>query len=488
MRRISALIHEIPLSLALLLAVAAVMSIAWNVSTAPLQGPDELEHVAYSARLAETGTIPSATTGASPYGADEAGALGSLQLGPLLQNPLARPVWSDSAVQEFSRFEDSLTSEQRGAGSGANGIAKNPPLYYAAQAVVWKVTPGGFFDRVFLMRLVSGLLLLATVAFTWLLAGEVFRRRLPQTVATSFVALLPMAGFLGGIVNPEIASAATWTAFLWLALRMVRLGPTPGRTALTTLAAVTAVLLHGRGLAIVPALIVVLATAWIANRSSLRALLTGAASAAAVAVTGAVTYGLVTAASGGSAYGGEANLGNTAAFSLRQLFSSIWQFYLPKLSSIDPRLGPSYGFRQLFIEQFFGGVFGSGEVTFAVHTYDLIQVLVGGLAIAFYTIIVLNWRTVAGRWPVAVIIGSTTVGLLLFLHLASYRALLGGGNDPLITGRYLLPIVAVFGLCLGAIVAGLPKRPASAVAAVLIGALFTLSVAAIGLSLERFYA
>ena len=39
----------------------------------------------------------------------------------------------------------------------------------------------------------------------------------------------------------------------------------------------------------------------------------------------------------------------------REFVSYLWQFYLPKLSFMDPKIGPSfYGYRQVYIESFFG--------------------------------------------------------------------------------------------------------------------------------------
>jgi hypothetical protein len=488
MQSLKAAFGRIPCPLIALIAVAALMSLAWNISTAPLQGFDESDHVGYVARLAETGSIPSPTAGHGNHGSDEATAMATLGLGPILQNPLAKPNWDQSSIQRFEQFEETLSSADRGAGEGPNGISKNPPLYYAAEAAVWKITPGGLFNRLFMMRLLSGLLLAATVAFTWLLAGELFTTRLPQMVAAAFVAVLPMAGYLGAIINPDIASAAAWTAFLWLALRMIRLGPSAQRAALTTLVAVAAVLTHGRNLPIIPVLMIALITAWAVNRPKAEEMLAGAASAVAVGVGGALVYGLTAARTTAGAFGGEVNLGNSAAFNVRQLASSIWQFYLPTFTNMQPRLGPAYGFRQMFVEQFLGGVFSSSEVVLSYTIYDVVQISFAVLALAFYTVLIRNWRTVLSRWPAVTVIGSAAAAILLFLHLASYRALLGGGSDPLITGRYLLPLVAIFGLALATVIAGLPKRAAPIIAAVLIGALFALSIIALGSSLERFYA
>ena len=54
-------------------------------------------------------------------------------------------------------------------------------------------------------------------------------------------------------------------------------------------------------------------------------------------------------------------------------------------------LGPAYGYRQVFIDTFFGG-FASLEVSYATHLLDELQIIsgVGAVALAL---------TVARRWP-----------------------------------------------------------------------------------------
>jgi hypothetical protein len=481
----------IPRPLALLLVVAAVLSVAWSFATAQLQGPDEADHVAYVAHLAETGKIPSAVTGNAPYAPDESAALYGYGYLRLLQNRLVRPPWTPLAEQSFRRAEDALPKGAPGQGAGANPVGKNPPLYYVYEAIGWKLTPGGhFFGRIFVLRAMSGLLLLAMVAFTWLLAGEVFRRRLPQTVAAGVVALLPMDGFMSGIVNTDILLAAIYCAFLWAAVRTARVGLTWQRAALLSLLTVAAVLTHGRGLALVPVLPIALAVAWLRHRPGLRETLLAAASSVITLVGGFVVYRIATAAAGGGAslYGGEVNLGNRAAFNVRQLLSSIWQFYLPKLDAMSARLGPPIGYRQIFVQQYFAGVFSSFEVYFPYWVYDLVQVVAGIGLIALYTVLLVHWRAVLARWTAAVILAATAGILLLFLHVASYRALVNGGDNPLIVGRYLLPLTPVLAVAAGSVVAGLPRRLAAAAGALVLIGLLALSLGGLGLSMERFYA
>ena len=291
MSRVRTTLRRVPAPLALLLAVAAVLSLSWNLATAPLQGPDESDHVGYIEHLAETGKIPSAAAGNGAYATDEVGALEAGYL-RMYQNRLARPPWTADAERRFRSFEDSLPDSARDNGNGPNSVGKNPPLYYVYEAMGWKLAFGaGFFGKLFVARLLGGLMLLAMVAFTWLAAGEVFaRRRLPQTVAAGVVALLPMAGFLSGIVNTDIMLAAIWTAFLWLALRTARLGLSWQRAAGLSAVTVLSVLTHGRGLALVPALLIALLVAWLTHERTLRSTLRAAASSGVVLLAGLGIY------------------------------------------------------------------------------------------------------------------------------------------------------------------------------------------------------
>jgi hypothetical protein len=308
-------------------------------------------------------------------------------------------------------------------------------------------------------------------------------------VATGVVALLPMAGFMSGIVNTDIMLAAIWTAFLWLALRAARQGLTWQRSAGLAAVTVLSVLTHGRGLALVPSLAMALVTGWLAHSRTVRSTLQAVASSGIVLLAGLALYKIVVSAGGGGAlFGGEANLGNRQAFSLRQLFSSIWQFYLPKLDSMAPRLGPGLGYRQLFVQQYFAGVFSSFEVYFPYWVYDAVQVSVALLLLALYTLGVLRFRSVRAHWPTLAILGGTAVCLVFFLHVASYRALVNGGDNPLIVGRYLLPMTGIGGVAVGAVVSGLPRRAGAIVGALVLVGMVALSVGALALNVERFYA
>jgi hypothetical protein len=76
-----------------------------------------------------------------------------------------------------------------------------------------------------------------------------------------------------------------------------------------------------------------------------------------------------------------------------------------------------------------------------------------------------------------------------FLHLASYRAIVGGsGGDPLIVGRYLLPLTCILGLAVAFLVTSVRRRYQLAFAAAVLSLGILLQLGALGLTFARFYA
>jgi hypothetical protein len=93
---------------------------------------------------------------------------------------------------------------------------------------------------------------------------------------------------------------------------------------------------------------------------------------------------------------------------------------------------------------------------------------------------------VAARWTLWATAAATFVSLLGVLHVSAYRDLQTGG-DPLITGRYLLPCVALYGLAVAWVAWSLPRWVGTALASAVLGAFVLLSVGGIGLEAARFY-
>jgi hypothetical protein len=188
---------------------------------------------------------------------------------------------------------------------------------------------------------------------------------------------------------------------------------------------------------------------------------------------------------GGALYGGQVAAFQQHSLNLRGFLSYLWQFYLPPLPVLEQRLGPPYGFRQLFVETFFG-TFGSLDVRFPGRVFALLQVAsVLGL-VALYTALLVRWRELRARWHV--LLGLAAVGLtgILFLHVVSYLALMGG-TDPIVVGRYLLPLIALLALAVTFVATSLPRRLGPLFAAVVLASGVLLQLAGLGLTVIRFY-
>ncbi len=483
-------LRRVPRPLALILVAGALLSVAWNVALPTFQGPDENLHFAVIQHLAETGELPSPTTGNAQNSTEAQSALITLNLQALIGDLSGRPAWSSADLRLWHETEASLPKGAATNGVGPNPIAKNPPLYYALMAIPYRVflwLP--LVKRVFVMRLFNALCYLATILLTWLIAGEVFGRvRWKQMLAAGAVALEPQLTFMSAVINADNLLIALTTAFLLAALRLVRRGPSMKRVLVATLLAAAACLTHGRGLVTLPVLAVAVLAAWVRHRPERSEWLREGGAAAGTLVAAGLAYVLLGRPPGGSLYGGQVHDLNSGQFNVKQFLSSIYQFYFPRLPSLRPRIGPEYGYRQVFIDTFYG-TFASLEVTFKQRIYDSLQVLSALGLVGFYTACVVRWRKLRAEWPTVLVLLTLLVTTVLFLHYVSYRALLSdNGVDPLIVGRYLLPMVSLFGLAIAFTVGALPRRVGLALGSVILSIGVLLALGGLGITMARFYA
>ena len=477
--------HRIPRPLALLLCVTAVLSVAWAFTTAPFQGPDEPAHFNYTQHLAETGHKPSALTGTMPDSTQVANTLFYLNLDQLAGVADARPSWAPVEEQRIDEIVRAVGKKGEKDGAGPNPLAKNPPLYYAYNAIpYWVGSLGSFWDRLILMRLASGLLLLATVAFTWFAAAEVFRSTWPRLIAAGSVALLPQLTAISGLINSDNLLIAVWSAFTFAAIRTARRGASPLRVLALCALGAASLLTHGRGTAILLALAVTVVVGLVRARPSLRAAVRTLAPGVAFLLVALVVYRVALAPSTG-AYGGEVTLNPAGTATLKGLVSNVWQFYFPRLPFMEVRRGPDYGFHQVFVESFYGR-FASLEIGYPALVYSLLQVasLLGlaGLVAGVTT----RWNAVRSHWAEITVVVTIAASMIGLLHVASYRALTTS-LDPLITGRYLLPLVTCFGLGVAFAISSLRPRASALVGTVVLSSLLVLNLAGLMLTFTRFY-
>jgi 4-amino-4-deoxy-L-arabinose transferase-like glycosyltransferase len=482
--RTVASVRSTPLVLAILLIIAAAHGTAWTIATAPWNGPDEVQHFAYAEHLAETGHAPQRNRGDGSQSTAQNVALIGLNLLPIRLQPGARP--TPSALPRIKAGLAKLPASARKNGSGPNSAANYPPLYYAYEAVAYKLSPWrSELGRLFVMRLATVLLLVVTVGLTWAIAGEVLALGWAQTMATAMVALQPKLGFGSGIVNPDLMLVVLATGALLAAIRLVRRGPSTGRVVALAACSAAAILTHPRGYFLAPfAVIALTITAWRFRDGLRRTLIT--ATVATITLIGSVLLATMWVR-GHTAGTGSSGTGNPPiAINPRQFLSYLWQFYLPKLSFMAPKVGPSfYGYRQVYIESFFGN-FASLSVNFRPMFYDWMQVFAGIGLVGLYTTIVARWRAVHANWPVAALAVVFFGGLMALLHVVSYSSL-RGSPDVVITGRYLLPAVALYGVAAAWVVSSLPRRIGLPLAGIILGLTALAAVAGVGLSMERFY-
>jgi 4-amino-4-deoxy-L-arabinose transferase-like glycosyltransferase len=472
--------------LAVLLVLALAQGLMWSTFTAPLNGPDEPAHVAYAQYLAETGHGPHNGVGGGSVSTEIATAQQQLNLLPIIGHTNGRPTWS--ALGRVSKTLSALPDAARKNGSGPNAVAQNPPLYYAYEALAYRISPNqSLLGRLFAMRVANVLLYVLTVGLMWALAGEVFVRQWVRFLATAVVALNPKLGSLAGNVNPDTLLVTVSTGFLLAGVRLLRRGPSVGRVAAVGVTAGLAALTHGRGLALIPPALIVIAVAWLRARPPRREWLRQGVVAGAALLACLVVAFLWTrsGASGGGAFGGEVGRAANEGFNPKQFLSYLWQFYLPRLGFMDPMLGPAYGYKQMFIQTFFGG-FANFEVNFRPSVYDRLQDLAFLGLVALVVVSVVRWRRVVARWPTVLFVISAFVSLMALLHISSYRDLQEGG-DPLITGRYLLPAIALFGLAIAWVVGSLPRRLAPWLGAVLLAGFIALDIEGFLINAQRFY-
>ncbi len=483
-------LRAVPAPLALVLAAAAIAALAWAMVLPPFQGPDESEHFAYVQHLAETGKAPSSTeySGAGSHSSEQAFAMDRLGLRMLMGSPEARPLWDPVELGAWERFEKGVGPSQRSDGDGLNPIAKNPPLYYAYEALAYRASPDtSLFGRLFVTRLANVLLFLVAVVCAWLAAAELTGRLWARTLTAAVVAIQPQLTATAGIVNADTLLVTIWSAFTALALRTLVRGPTLRRVlGLSALAAASA-LTHGRGLALLPAMAVVVAIALWRHRPATREALRWSGAGALVLVAGLALFRLFTSTQGGgSLYGNQTDYLRQGGFGIWGFVSQVWQFFLPKLPGMPAAIGPDYGFRQMYVETFFGS-FGWLEVRFPGRVYDLLHAAVLLGLVALVVALVARRRELRDRWHVALGLAAICAALVGLLQLVSYLALLGG-PDPLIVGRYALPLIVPFALAVTFVATSLPRRLGPLFGALVVAFGIVLQLSGLIITVERFYA
>jgi 4-amino-4-deoxy-L-arabinose transferase-like glycosyltransferase len=444
-----------PRRVALLCALAALANgLAWSLIVPPFQVPDENAHYAYVQQVAERGTLPRPVLPEGPLSPREdamLNALGTFAIAEHRETPAPETQPQQRAIERVAGEHLSA----RGSGDALTAT-NNPPLYYALEAVPYKLSPSGrVLDKLAVMRVLSALL----GAITVLLAFLFLRELLPGTpwawpAGALAVALQPLFGFMSGGVNNDDLLYLTAAGLLWAVARAFRRGLDPRGGALLGgflgVGLVAKLTLLGFVPAAALAVALLAGRAWAHDRR--RAML---GVAWALALSGGPfalytllnhlvwTRGLIPGGVGSIAPGGG------RSFSVGEELSHIWQLFLPPLA-----LHRQFAYLPLWDTWFKGfvGRFGWLDYGFPAWFYKAalaVSLVVCGLAVAELTHRRATVRRRAGELAVYAL---AAAGLCVEIGIQSYRyELLTGGVFQ--QARYLLPL-----LCLYAAIAALAVR------------------------------
>jgi 4-amino-4-deoxy-L-arabinose transferase-like glycosyltransferase len=473
-------LRRLPAPLLVLLALCVVEALTWAVVVPPLSGPDEVSHVAYVQKIVEAHEIPwvrgESTDRRPPYSTQLSDAIIVGGITPVDANRSGRPLGTKVDEELWAAREAGHDRADRADG-GFTSALKNPPAYYLYESLPYLAASSlGIFDQVFVMRMANVPLFLIAVIFVWLTAGELFaRRRWLQVLATAAAALQPLLTHLAATVNPDVFLTATWSVALYLMVIALKRGLTARLIgALVVLAALSS-LTHGRGVALVgPVLLTFGLALWKARRPGVRPAGRSAVALAAVGVL--VGTALLVAI---------ALKGAITASGVRQFGSYLWQFYLGRSDFLQP-IGPDYGFREVSVDRFFGG-YAQFEIGFSPAINDALwwgMIVIAALAVAG----LLKRGPLGERWDVAVVLVSLPLAALALVHATAFSIVVGSTGDPVITGRYLLPLIPLYGIAIAMAVSWLPRRAGIAAGGALLATLVLIQLGAMGNTLERFYA
>ena len=438
-------VRRVPTAAWVCALVACCNALAWALITPPFQVPDEQDHFAYVQRLAETGRPPAERK--QVYSAEEQLALGRLKFGDITTRR-GVGIWSGVEQRQLDRELGSGLS--RVGPNAAGHAARHPPLYYALEAVPYRIARGGsLLDRLALMRLVSALLAGITALFAFLFLREL----LPSTpwawtVGGLAFALQPLFGFISGGVNPDSLLFAGSTALFYCLARAFRRGLTPGLSVATGAAIAVGSLGKLALFGLLPGALIALVAIALRQEprgSRLRALRLPAL-ACVVAFAPIALLALLNSAVWDRPALRTAAITPVASNepgSLLGQINFVWQFFLPRLPG-TPHDFPGRSTIREFWFNGFVGVFGWSSNAHPAWVYRF-ALIPGSVALVLAGRTLLDAGTEVRRRAVELATyGLMAAGLVVSVGAYFYPIFLSNHAAALGQSRYLLPLGALF--------------------------------------------
>ncbi|MGB2711810.1 MAG: DUF2142 domain-containing protein, partial [Conexibacter sp.] len=422
------------------LAVGALNAIAWSLITPAFQVPDEQTHIAYVQQIGETGRPPvdEPTTKESP---ELLALMGTTRFGGPGRRTYAASVWSPLQQTRLERELDAGLA--RHGNDDAGPSTPEPPLYYAAEAIPYRLAHGAtLLDRMALMRLLSALLAGITALFAFLFVRECLPARpWAWTVGGLSVAFVPMLGFISGGVNPDALLFPIAAALFYCVACAFRRG-------MTTRLAVWAGIVLGVGIVakinfygLVPGALIALA---LASRTSDGRFDRDSARFVGIVVGIAIApYALLTLLDA-LVWDRTFILARTPAENpqesgLGAQLSHLWQAFLPPLPGQEqafPEDQETYVGYELWFKGFVGR-FGWVIVTFPAWVYRVAAVVFGAVVVLAVGTCLGAREEVRPRRAELLSYGLMAGGLVLLIGMAAARGFTPG-LAAAAQGRYLL--------------------------------------------------
>ncbi|HEU4701603.1 MAG TPA: DUF2142 domain-containing protein [Conexibacter sp.] len=429
-------------------AVAVLNAAAWSLITPAFQVPDEQTHAAYAQQIGEAGRPPVARRGDEQLAPELVAAMAGTRFGSLEARTFGAAVTSPLQQRRLhAALHGGLA--RRSGNDTAGPAAPEPPLYYALEAIPYRVASGAtLLDRLMLMRLFSALLAGVTALFAFLFVRECLPGRpWAWTVGGLGAALHPLLGFVSGGVNPDALLFPICAALFHALATAFRRGLTTRRAvwigAIVAAGVVGKINFYG----LVPGALLAVA---LAARASAGGLLNVRALRLLGIVVGvAVTPFLLLTALDHVVWDRGWILAHTPAErpedhgGLGGQLSYLWQVFLPRLPGQETAFPEFYPGWQLWLKGFLGK-FGWTVVGYAEWAYRTAALALGVVGVLALRALVRERAAVRERLPELIGYAAMAAGLVLLVGMVALRGFAPGVSGA-IQGRYLLPLLPLFG-------------------------------------------
>jgi hypothetical protein len=436
--------------------VAFLNAACWSVISPPFEVPDEPAHFAYVQRLAETGKLPRSSEEKFPPA--EVAALADLHYSQVRYHSEQGTI--STSAQQRTLERDLARPLARSDPEGATGVsASQPPLYYALEAIPYKLaSAGGMLDQVALMRLFSALFAGITALFAYLFLREAIpETRWVWTVGGLGVALTPLLGMMSGAVNPDAMLFAVSAALFYCLARGFRCGMTPRLAAATGVVLGVGVITKFNFLGLAPgALLGVLALCAVERLASRPSAYRCLALALGIGASPILLYGVV------NLFSGKPLAGSFASFityshkggSIVEEIGDIWQLYLPRLPGMSAYYHGFLTTRSFWLNGLVGQ-YGWLDATFPSWVYSAALIPAALFALLLMRALVVYRSALAGRALELAVYLAMGLGVLILIGADEYAHKIPGEYaEP----RYLLPMLALWGAALALAARGAGRR------------------------------